>query len=323
MLRAAAWGMAWCVSLGVGLRRASSGCAKLRVLRRPRPVLTPRRRARAAPEIEIASARKFCASADVAAAAMPKRCRSKGVVRAAKRRAFTLRSQNLPDDDALAAPTTRGDRIAEAMKRGSSDAAAAWPDCDAWRRRACSSDYKLQRVVERHDWCAPIPHARLLAPIATCDRSGGIPIPAVSSLASSSMQDRAPSRRGESAPLAHACADAGRWLHREAFSHTQPNPPRAAARLAARSPTFFLSSGKPSSTRCSGRSTSRSGTPTSRRPRTSARASATSRRGRRAARRGGSASSTAGNSTLTSTLCARCPARRRRRPRVGRPRHRR
>ena len=34
------------------------------------------------------------------------------------------------------------------------------------------------------------------------------------------MQDRAPSRRGESAPLAHACADAGRWLHREAFSHT-------------------------------------------------------------------------------------------------------
>ena len=79
---------------------------------------------------EIASAKCVVVfadvAADVAAAAMPKRCRSKGVVRAAKRRAFTLRSQNLPDDDELAAPTTRGDRIAEAMKCGSSDAAAAW-----------------------------------------------------------------------------------------------------------------------------------------------------------------------------------------------------
>jgi len=113
--------------------------------------------------IEIAGERRrsCVAAADVAAAAMPKRCRSKGVVRAAKRRAFTLRSQNLPEDDAAAAPTTRGDRIAEAMKRGSSDAAAAWPDCDAWRPKSLFEVYyKLQRVVERHDWCAPIPHTR-------------------------------------------------------------------------------------------------------------------------------------------------------------------
>lgn len=155
--------MAWCVSLGLGLRVASSGCAKLRVLRRPRPVLTPRRRAREL-VIEIAFQVGVVVFADVvvaAAAAMPKRCRSKGVVRAAKRRAFTLRSQNLPDDDALAAPTTRGDRIAEAMKRGSSDAAAAWPDCDAWRPKSLFEVYyKLQRVVERHDWCAPVPHTR-------------------------------------------------------------------------------------------------------------------------------------------------------------------
>ena len=151
------------MSLGVGLRRASSGCAKLRVLRRPRPVLTPHGGAHVELTFEIASASCVVVFADVvaAAAAMPKRCRSKGVVRAAKRRAFTLRSQNLPDDDALAAPTTRGDRIAEAMKRGSSDAAAAWPDCDAWRPKSLFEVYyKLQRVVERHDWCAPIPHTR-------------------------------------------------------------------------------------------------------------------------------------------------------------------
>ena len=110
---------------------------------------------------EIGEVASSSSSADVAAAAMPKRCRSKGVVRAAKRRAFTLRSQNLPEDDAAAAPTTRGDRIAEAMKRGSSDAAAAWPDCDAWRPKSLFEVYyKLQRVVERHDWCAPAPHAR-------------------------------------------------------------------------------------------------------------------------------------------------------------------
>ena len=155
------------MSLGVGLRRASSGCAKLRVLRRPRRFSLHRRdRAQLLARggaIEIASAKSCVADVVVlaAAAAMPKRCRSKGVVRAAKRRAFTLRSQNLPDDDALAAPTTRGDRIAEAMKRGSSDAAAAWPDCDAWRPKSLFEVYyKLQRVVERHDWCAPIPHTR-------------------------------------------------------------------------------------------------------------------------------------------------------------------
>ena len=37
------------------------------------------------------------------------------------------------------------------MKRGSSDAAAAWPDCDAWRPKSLFEVYyKLQRVVERH-----------------------------------------------------------------------------------------------------------------------------------------------------------------------------
>ena len=159
MLRAAAWGMAWCVSLGVGLRRASSGCAKLRVLRRPRPRFH-HGGAHVELTFEIGGEEVFVVvAADVAAAAMPKRCRSKGVVRAAKRRAFTLRSQNLPEDDAAAAPTTRGDRIAEAMP--CRQRPAAWPDCDAWRPKSLFEVYyKLQRVVERHDWCAPAPHAR-------------------------------------------------------------------------------------------------------------------------------------------------------------------
>ncbi|EOD41942.1 hypothetical protein EMIHUDRAFT_194550 [Emiliania huxleyi CCMP1516] len=87
---------------------------------------------------------------------MPRRSRSKSLVRSRKRKAGDLASQRLDDGDEepLASETSGADKT-RLGRASSSNPNALWPDCDAWRPKSMFDVYyRLTAVVPREEWPA-------------------------------------------------------------------------------------------------------------------------------------------------------------------------
>ena len=87
---------------------------------------------------------------------MPRRSRSKSLVRSRKRKAGDLASQRLDDgDEELLASETSGADKTRLGRASSSNPNALWPDCDAWRPKSMFDVYyRLTAVVPREEWPA-------------------------------------------------------------------------------------------------------------------------------------------------------------------------
>jgi len=87
---------------------------------------------------------------------MPRRSRSKSLVRSRKSKAGDLASQRLDDGDEepLASETSGADKT-RLGRASSSNPNALWPDCDAWRPKSMFDVYyRLTAVVPREEWPA-------------------------------------------------------------------------------------------------------------------------------------------------------------------------
>ena len=75
-------------------------------------------------------------------------------MRARKRAAGTLVSQMTVEESAEACEQSRTSKINASLHERASLPAALWPDCDTWRPKSMFDVYyRLQKIVERHEWC--------------------------------------------------------------------------------------------------------------------------------------------------------------------------
>ena len=143
---------------------------------------------------------------------------------------------------AQAAEAGPSDRVFEALHEQASHASALWPDCDAWRPKSMFDVYyRLQRVVERHEWSAtsalvalaaqPFARTHATTPHLT-QSSRGPPMPSVTSLAGLSARSppllRCERARWPTPASCRAVADQNSLLAHPRHRAHAPRPPRGS-----------------------------------------------------------------------------------------------